>query len=184
MVKALEKLSQRERHLSTSECGQPLHYYDAKSSQSYALADLRKVPADALMLLDSVTKQAAVNRKNKEFAGNVFLKTDGMFCIEQRFAASGPTPNQCIDEWGLENGLRAVVLAVRKLQFLHENGQFQGGVRCDTIVLVSGAINKVHFTDWSSHCVLQEGGSSLFTVHAKPYYGKLATAKGSPERLM
>ena len=130
------------------------------------------------MLFDSVTKQAAAHRNN--FTCTVALKTDGLFCIVQRFGRGGPTPNQCLAEWGLENGLRAIVLAVRKLQLLHKKGQFQGGVRCETIILVKGTINEVDFTDWSSHC---ESGSSLFTVHTKPFYGKLATAKASPATL-
>ena len=67
------------------------------------------------------------------------------------------------------------------MQFLHKKGQFQGGVRCDTIMLVKGAINEVDFTDWSSHCEL---GSSRFTVHAKPYYGKLATAEATPAAML
>ena len=176
-VAALEKISKYERCIDTSRCGWPLHY-DALASKSYALADLHKVPADALMLFDSVTKQAAAHRNN--FTCRVDLKTDGLFCIVQRFGRGGPTPDQCLAEWGLENGLRAIVLAVRKLQFLHKKGQFQGGVRCDTIMLVKGAINEVDFTDWSSHCEL---GSSRFTVHAKPYYGKLATAEATPAAL-
>ena len=73
------------------------------------------------------------------------------------------------------------MLAVRKLQFLHKKGQFQGGVRCETIMLVKGAINEVDFTDWSCHCELD---GSRFSVHAKPYYYcKLSIVKATPVTL-
>ena len=65
-------------------------HYDALASKCYALADLRKVPADALMLLDSVTKQAAAHRYN--ITCKVDLKTYGLFCTEQRFGRGGLHP--------------------------------------------------------------------------------------------
>ena len=66
--------------------------------QAFALDALHKVPADAHRLLNSVTKQVAVHQKDVRLACNVFLKTDHLFCIEQRFASIGSTPDYCLDE--------------------------------------------------------------------------------------
>ena len=66
----------------------------------------------------------------------MFLKTDHLFCIEQRFASIGSTPDYCLDEWALESGLKAIVLAVGHRKVLHTHMQFQGDIRSLTIILV------------------------------------------------